>query len=103
MARLILPEAAEVARVAISTRGVESIALLDSMGGSSRMCLAPPWEPSAGPRSGLILVYSLTRPCLRPSSMSCMERNEGYGLRQGLVRKIRGAPGARQGLLPAPK
>ena len=46
-------------------------------------------------------LQTLTRPCLRPSSMSCTDRRAGHGLRQGLVRK-RGAPGARQGLYPAP-
>jgi hypothetical protein len=45
----------------------------------------------------------LTRPCLRPSSMLCTDRSDGIGLRQGLVRKIRGAPGAWQGLRPAPR
>jgi hypothetical protein len=47
-------------------------------------------------------VTFLTRPCLRPSSM-LPSRSWTRGLRQGLVRKRSGAPGAWQGLHPAPK
>ena len=46
---------------------------------------------------GCAPVPTLTRLCLRPSSMSCTDWRPGRGLRQGLVRNKRGAPGAGRG------